>query len=95
MKINYEKAISYISTLYENDEASKANYVESTELKHFATVVDSDVSRMMRLINTFDATTKDLRNWKKYRLFNSIYGNEEYGVKVPRLSIMNNQQNKR
>jgi predicted O-methyltransferase YrrM len=50
MKINYEKAISYISTLYENDEASKANYIESTELKHFGIVVDSDVSRMMQLL---------------------------------------------
>jgi len=50
MKINFEKAISYIDTLYENDEASKKNYIEMTELIKFGTVVDSDVSRMMQLL---------------------------------------------
>ncbi|MGA2775370.1 MAG: hypothetical protein ABSE81_04855 [Candidatus Omnitrophota bacterium] len=50
MKINFEKAVSYIGTLYENDEASKINYIKSTELKNFGTVVDSDVSRMMQLL---------------------------------------------
>jgi predicted O-methyltransferase YrrM len=50
MKINFEKAVSYIDTLYENDEAAKKRYIESTELKKFGTVVDSDVSRMMQLL---------------------------------------------
>jgi predicted O-methyltransferase YrrM len=50
MKINFEKAVSYIDTLYENDESFKKNYIESTELKKFGTVVDSDVSRMMQLL---------------------------------------------
>ena len=50
MKINFEKAVSYIDTLYENDEAFKKNYLESTELKKFGTVVDSDVSRMMQIL---------------------------------------------
>jgi len=50
MKINFEKAVSYIETLYENDEASKKKYIETTELTKFGTVVDSDVSRMMQLL---------------------------------------------
>jgi predicted O-methyltransferase YrrM len=50
MKINFEKAVSYIDTLYENDEATRKNYIEVTELKKFGTVVDSDVSRMMQLL---------------------------------------------
>jgi predicted O-methyltransferase YrrM len=50
MKINFEKAVSYIGTLYENDEACKKKYLGSTELKTFGTVVDSDVSRMMQIL---------------------------------------------
>jgi len=50
MKLNFEKAVSYIDTLYENDEAFKKKYVESTGLKNFGTVVDSDVSRMMQIV---------------------------------------------
>ncbi len=50
MKINFEKAVSYIDTLYENDEACKKKYLGSTELKKFGTVVDSDVSRMMQIV---------------------------------------------
>ncbi len=50
MKINFEKAVSYIDTLYENDEACKKQYLGSTALKNFGTVVDSDVSRMMQII---------------------------------------------
>ena len=50
MKINFEKAVSYIDTLYENDEASKKKYIETTELIKFGTIIDSDVSRMMQLL---------------------------------------------
>jgi hypothetical protein len=50
MKINFEKAVSYIDTLYENDEVSKKKYIETTELKKFGTIIDSDVSRMMQLL---------------------------------------------
>jgi predicted O-methyltransferase YrrM len=50
MKINFEKAVSYIDTLYEKDEETKINYIDSTELKMFGTVVGSDVSRMMQLL---------------------------------------------
>jgi predicted O-methyltransferase YrrM len=50
MKINFGKAVSYIDTLYENDEASKTKYIETTELKKFGTIIDSDVSRMMQLL---------------------------------------------
>jgi predicted O-methyltransferase YrrM len=50
MKIDFEKAVSYIDTLYENDEAAKKRYIESTGLKKFGTVVDSDVSRMMQVL---------------------------------------------
>ena len=50
MQINFEKAVSYIDTLYEKDEETKRNYIDSTELKMFGTVVDSDVSRMMQLL---------------------------------------------
>ena len=50
MKINLEKAVSYIDSLYENDETFKKEYIASTELKQFGTVVDSDVSRMMQLL---------------------------------------------
>ncbi len=50
MKINFEKSVSYIDALYEKDEESKINYIDSTELKSFGTVVGSDVSRMMQLL---------------------------------------------
>jgi predicted O-methyltransferase YrrM len=50
MRIDFEKAVLYIDTLYENDETFKKNYIELTGLKKFGNVVDSDVSRMMQLI---------------------------------------------
>ena len=50
MQIDFEKAVSYIDTLYENDDTFKKKYIESTGLKKFGTVVDSDVSRMMQLV---------------------------------------------
>jgi predicted O-methyltransferase YrrM len=50
MKFNFEKIVSYIDNLYENDEAFKKTYIEQTDLKKFGNVVDSDVSRMVQLI---------------------------------------------
>jgi len=50
MNMNFGRAVSYIDTLYEKDEAFKKTYIGLTELKQFGTVVDSDVSRMMQLV---------------------------------------------
>lgn len=50
MKINLESAVAYINTLYSSDEANRRDYIEATKLRKFGTVVDSDVSRMMKLL---------------------------------------------
>lgn len=50
MKINFEKAASYIDTLYQSDETIKNQYLDATELTRFGTVVDSDVARMMQIL---------------------------------------------
>jgi predicted O-methyltransferase YrrM len=50
MKINLEKAASYIDTLYQSDEATKNQYLDATELTRFGTVVGSDVARMLQLL---------------------------------------------
>jgi hypothetical protein len=49
MKINFEIAVLYIDTLYENDEASNKNFIGKTYLKKSGTVFDSDVSRLILL----------------------------------------------
>jgi predicted O-methyltransferase YrrM len=85
MKINFEKANSYIYTLYEDDEASKKNYIEMTELIKFGTVVDSDVSRMMQLL---------IRLVRPQRILEIGTSIGYSTVKLPRLSIMSNQQTK-
>ncbi len=48
--MNLEDASQYINTLYENRSVNKKEYVESTDLKKFGSIIDEDVSRMLQLI---------------------------------------------
>ena len=50
MKLNLEKATSYINAIYEKRGSSKEKYIQATELQEFVPTVDDDVSRMLYVL---------------------------------------------
>ncbi|MBU2702785.1 putative O-methyltransferase YrrM [Sporomusaceae bacterium BoRhaA] len=50
--MDFKKASAYIERLYEKRKLTKKQYIETTELKEFGTVVDDDVARMLQVLIT-------------------------------------------
>ena len=50
ININLEEAGHYINGLYEKGGINRKEYIESTELKKFGSVVDEDISRILQIL---------------------------------------------
>ncbi len=48
--MNLEDASQYINALYEKRGVNKKEYLESTDLESFGSIIDEDVSRMLQLL---------------------------------------------
>jgi predicted O-methyltransferase YrrM len=48
--VNLEETSRYINNLYKKRGVNKKEYIESTELKKFGSVIDEDVSRMIQVL---------------------------------------------
>ncbi len=87
--MNFEKAGTYIESLYEKSKLTQKQYTEATELKDFAPVIDDDVARMLQVLITLVKPQKILEigtsvGFSTVSMANAV---KAYGGKITTIEI--------